>query len=112
MSHFGYVAGLSLLAVQLLFVWQLTRLSNGLLYDHNLHGSALERQLGYSGSLFCFGFAGLLIAHWLISWSNVLGLLPVMGQPMSLLSSGGSNLLLFVTPCLLLSFCFAWIKEQ
>lgn len=112
MSHFGYVAGLSLLAVQLLFVWQLTRLSNGLLHDHNLHGSALERQLGYSGSLFCFGFAGLLIAHWLISWSNVLGLLPVMGQPMSLLSSGGSNLLLFVVPCLLLSFCFAWIKEQ
>lgn len=109
-SHFGYLAGLSLLAVQLAFVWQLIRLSNGLLHD--LQGTASARQLGYSGSLFCFGFAGLLIAHWLISWSNVLGLLPVMGQPMALLSSGGSNLMLFVVPCLLLSFCFAWIKEQ
>ncbi len=112
LAHFGYVLGLTLLAVQLLFVWHLTRLSNALLHDHNLQGSALERQLGYSGSLFCFGFAGLLIAHWLISWCNVLGLLPVMGQPMSLLSSGGSNLMLFVVPCLLLSFCFTWIKEQ
>ncbi len=113
LTHFGYVPGLALLAVQLLFVWQLSRLSSALLHDPQLQGGgALERQLGYSGSLFCFGFAGLLIAHWLISWCNVLGLLPVMGQPMALLSSGGSNLLLFVMPCLLLSFCFAWIKEQ
>ncbi len=111
-AHFGYIPGLILLALQLLLVWQLARLSNSLLYDHNIHGSALERQIGYSGSLFCYGFAGLLIAHWLISWSNVLGLLPVMGQPMAMLSAGGSNLMLFVVPCLLLSFCFAWIKEQ
>ncbi len=110
-NHFGYAIGLSLLAAQLLFVWQLTRLSNALLHAPHLQGGAIEKKLGYSGSLFCFGFAGLLIAHWLISWSNVLGLLPVMGQPMSMLSSGGSNLLLFVMPCLLLSFCFAWIKE-
>jgi cell division protein FtsW (lipid II flippase) len=110
--HFGYIPALGLLALQLLLIWQLARLSNGLLHDHNRYGSALERQLGYSGSLFCFGFGGLLIAHWLISWSNVLGLLPVMGQPMAMLSSGGSNLMLFVVPCLLLCFCFAWIKEQ
>lgn len=111
-NHFGYVPALMLLALQLLLVWQLARLSNNLLHDHNIYGSALERQIGYSGSLFCYGFAGSLIAHWLISWSNVLGLLPVMGQPMAILSAGGSNLLLFVVPCLLLSFCFAWVKEQ
>jgi cell division protein FtsW (lipid II flippase) len=110
--HFGYIPALGLLALQLLLVWQLAHLSNSLLHDHNSYGSALERQIGYSGSLFCYGFAGLLIAHWLISWSNVLGLLPVMGQPMAMLSSGGSNLMLFVVPCFLLSFCFAWIKEQ
>jgi cell division protein FtsW (lipid II flippase) len=111
-NHFGYIPALGLLALQLLLVWQLVRLSNSLLYEHNRYGTALERQIGYSGSLFCFGFAGLLIAHWLISWSNVLGLLPVMGQPMAMLSSGGSNLMLFVVPSLLLCFCFAWIKEQ
>lgn len=111
-NHFGYIPALALLALQLFLVWGLAHLSNSLLHDHNIYGSALERQIGYSGSLFCFGFAGLLIAHWLISWSNVLGLLPVMGQPMAMLSAGGSNLMLFVVPCLLLSFCFAWIKEQ
>jgi cell division protein FtsW (lipid II flippase) len=111
-NHFGYIPALGLLALQLLFVWGIARLSNELLHDDNRYSSALERQIGYSGSLFCYGFAGLLIAHWLISWSNVLGLLPVMGQPMAILSAGGSNLMLFVVPCLLLSFCFSWIKEQ
>ncbi|GAB6141938.1 hypothetical protein JCM14076_26670 [Methylosoma difficile] len=110
-EHFGYCAGMLLLALQLTFIWQLIRLSNHLLRDKQ-HDNTLTRQLGYSGSLFCFGFAGLLLAHWLISWSNVLGLLPVMGQPMSMLSIGGSNLILFVVPCLLMCFCFAWLKEQ
>jgi cell division protein FtsW (lipid II flippase) len=111
-NHFGYIPALGLLALQLLLVWGIARLSNELLHNDNRYSSALERQIGYSGSLFCYGFAGLLIAHWLISWSNVLGLLPVMGQPMAILSAGGSNLMLFVVPCLLLSFCFSWIKEQ
>jgi cell division protein FtsW (lipid II flippase) len=111
-NHFGYIPALGLLALQLLLVWGIARLSNELLHNDNRYSSALERQIGYSGNLFCYGFAGLLIAHWLISWSNVLGLLPVMGQPMAILSAGGSNLMLFVVPCLLLSFCFSWIKEQ
>ncbi|MEY4768247.1 MAG: hypothetical protein RL637_886, partial [Pseudomonadota bacterium] len=111
--QFGYLPALGLLSIQLLFIYQLHKLSLNLLHFQLPETSGnLARQFGYSGSLFCFGFAGLLMAHWLISWSNVLGLLPIMGQPMALLSSGGSNLLLFVIPCLLISFCFAWIKEQ
>jgi cell division protein FtsW (lipid II flippase) len=46
--------------------------------------------------------AGLLFfLQWLLSWSNILGLLPVMGQPMTLLSYAVSHHLFMVLPCLL-----------
>ena len=42
----------------------------------------------------------LFLLQWTLSWSNVLGLLPVMGQPMSLLSYAISHNLFMVLPCL------------
>lgn len=52
---------------------------------------------------YCFGLigaSGFLFAQWLLSWSTNLGIFPVMGQPMSFLSSGGSHLLFFLLPLL------------
>lgn len=48
------------------------------------------------------GGAGFLFGQLLLSWGTNLGILPVMGQPMSFLSSGGSHLFFFLLP--LLSF--------
>lgn len=51
----------------------------------------------------CFltlGGAGLLLLHWVISWGNVFGLLPVMGQPMTWVSSANSHLWFMATPIL------------
>ena len=39
----------------------------------------------------------------LVSWGTNLGFLPVMGQPMSLLSAAGSHLVLFVLPIVALA---------
>jgi cell division protein FtsW len=39
----------------------------------------------------------------LLSWGTNLAILPVMGQPMSFLSAGGSHLLFFLLPLLGLS---------
>ena len=47
------------------------------------------------------GTGMLLLLHWTISWSNVLGLLPVMGQPMTFLSAGTSHHQLMALPCLI-----------
>jgi cell division protein FtsW len=52
---------------------------------------------------YCFGLigaSGFLFAQCLLSWSTNLGIFPVMGQPMSFLSSGGSHLLFFLLPLL------------
>jgi cell division protein FtsW (lipid II flippase) len=48
------------------------------------------------------GAAWLLILQWSLSWSNLLGLLPVMGQPMTWLSYATSHHLFMAVPCLLI----------
>jgi cell division protein FtsW (lipid II flippase) len=47
------------------------------------------------------GTAWLLMLQWSLSWSNILGLLPVMGQPMTWLSYATSHHLFVAVPCIL-----------
>ncbi len=46
------------------------------------------------------GGAAFVAGHLLLSWGTNLAILPVMGQPMSFLSAGGSHLLFFLLPLL------------
>ncbi|MCG2584530.1 FtsW/RodA/SpoVE family cell cycle protein [Massilia sp. TS11] len=46
------------------------------------------------------GGAAFLGGHFLLSWGTNLAILPIMGQPMSALSAGGSHLLFFLLPLL------------
>jgi len=46
------------------------------------------------------GGAAFLGGHLLLSWGTNLAIVPVMGQPMSFLSAGGSHLLFFLLPLL------------
>ncbi|KFI05841.1 FtsW/RodA/SpoVE family cell cycle protein [Massilia sp. BSC265] len=55
------------------------------------------------------GGAAFLGGHFLLSWGTNLALFPIMGQPMSFLSSGGSHLLFFICP--LLAFGVASIQS-
>jgi cell division protein FtsW len=51
----------------------------------------------------CFalcGGAAILFGHFLLSWGTNFAIFPVMGQPMSFLSAGGSHLLFFICPLL------------
>jgi cell division protein FtsW (lipid II flippase) len=47
------------------------------------------------------GAALLLLLQWMLSWANVLGLLPVMGQPMTWLSYAISHHIFIALPCLI-----------
>ncbi|MDQ2821358.1 MAG: FtsW/RodA/SpoVE family cell cycle protein [Pseudomonadota bacterium] len=53
---------------------------------------------------FCFfalcGGAAFVLGHLLLSWGTNLAIFPIMGQPMSFLSAGGSHLLFFICPLL------------
>jgi len=56
-----------------------------------------------SGRFHCFllcGGAAFVLGHLLLSWGTNLAIFPIMGQPMSFLSAGGSHLLFFICPLL------------
>lgn len=105
--RFGAIPGLALLAVQLLFLGLLFRLSGQV----GRYWIGTERLAGQGVSLTLFGLAWLFAAHWLIAWGNVLGLLPVMGQPMTWLAAGNSHLLLFAYPALAFALLVAWARD-
>jgi cell division protein FtsW (lipid II flippase) len=62
-------------------------------------GDTSDRIVRYLLSILLFGTATLFVIQWILAWSNSLGLLPVMGQPMTWLSSGTSHHLLMALPC-------------
>lgn len=53
-------------------------------------------------SVLVAGAGILFLLHWSISWSNVLGIFPVMGQPMTFLSAGTSHHQFMALPCVMI----------
>lgn len=105
LHRFGGLFGLLLALLQGLWCVVLIRLGRGLMFEHGEREE--ERGLFRLGALL-FGLAWIQAAHWLISWCNVTGLLPVMGQPMTWLSSGNSHMLAIGVSSLLLGMAGAW----
>ncbi|UGQ48318.1 FtsW/RodA/SpoVE family cell cycle protein [Massilia endophytica] len=63
----------------------------------------------------CFAMAGgaaFVAGHFLLSWGTNLAIFPIMGQPMSFLSAGGSHLLFFLLPLLGICAASAPIQEE
>jgi hypothetical protein len=58
-------------------------------------------------ALLTLGVATILAMQWAIAWSNALGLLPVMGQPMSFMAQGESHHVLLILPCIIVLLCGA-----
>lgn len=64
---------------------------------------ARDFRVAWLARLRCFFLAGgaaFAFGHFLLSWGTNLAIFPVMGQPMSFLSAGGSHLLFFICPLL------------
>lgn len=103
LNRHGLLAGLALWLLQAAFLaallWQALR-------AHGQAGAARAYQQAWAARFRCFalcGGAAFVAGHLLLSWSTNLAILPVMGQPMSFLSAGGSHLLFFLLPLLGLS---------
>jgi cell division protein FtsW len=103
LNRHGLLAGMALWCLQSAFLacllWQAWRCARWA-------GSARAYQQAWSARFRCFalcGGAALAAGHFLLSWGTNLAMLPVMGQPMSFLSAGGSHLLFFLLPLLGLS---------
>jgi cell division protein FtsW (lipid II flippase) len=94
--RFGLPIGLWLVLAQVLLAlasiaiaWRLLgQRLNGVADETARHGLAIT----------AFGGAALFALHWSISWGNAIGLLPVMGQPMTFIAAATSHHLLMALP--------------
>jgi cell division protein FtsW len=100
LERHGLGAALVLWALQALFVTLVLRTA---LSCWLAAGAARDFRLAWLARFRCFlllGCAAFVFGHFLLSWGTNLAIFPVMGQPMSFLSAGGSHLLFFICPLL------------
>jgi cell division protein FtsW len=110
LHKFGGIAGLVLLGFQLAYLIVLFRLSRAVQLRTSA-GDFGEQNAGMVMSYAVYGLAVMQITHWMIAWGNSLGLLPVMGQPMTWLSAGNSHLLGFALLTLTIGLITSWFAR-
>ena len=112
LNRHGLIGALALWSLQALFL-------AGLLATAARAFAASERardfRAAWLGRFRCFalcGGAAFTLGHFLLSWGTNLAIFPIMGQPMSFLSAGGSHLLFFICPLLAFSAISAQSLEE
>ena len=78
-EEFGFTGSLLLLILYALVIYKITRI-----------GSQSKTNFA---RLFCYGFAGAFFIYVTVNMSMVLGLLPIVGAPLPIMSYGGSSML-------------------
>ncbi len=102
LNRYGGLAALVLAGIQAAFIGILLTIGDRATYRTGFSDDPLTGP-GRFIYFTLYGGAALLVAHFMVSWGVNLGFLPVMGQPMSLLSAAGSHLTLFVLPIVALA---------
>ena len=108
----GPAAALGLWCVQALFLAALLRAAV-LAWRQSCGAGDFRR--AWLGRFQCFalcGGAAFVAGHLLLSWGTNLAMFPIMGQPMSFLSSGGSHLLFFICPLLAFGMASVQFHEE
>ncbi len=78
-EEFGFVGSIFLLLIYAIVIYRIVAIG------------AISRS--FFAKLFCYGFAAAIFVYVTINMSMVLGLLPIVGSPLPILSYGGSSML-------------------
>ncbi len=78
-EEFGFLGSIFLLIIYIIIIFRIIRIG------------AISRS--NFAKLFCFGFAFAIFIYIVVNLSMVLGLLPIVGSPLPLMSYGGSSML-------------------
>ncbi len=78
-EEFGFLGSLGLLIIYIILIYRVLRIGS------------LSRS--YFGKLFCFGYGSAIFFYVTVNMSMVLGLLPIVGSPLPIMSYGGSSML-------------------
>ena len=78
-EEFGFIGSLILLSIYALIIYRIALIGN-------------ESRNNFA-RLFCFGFAAAFFVYVTVNMAMVLGLLPIVGAPLPIMSYGGSSML-------------------
>jgi len=78
-EEFGFIGSLILLVIYVLIIFRITSIGNTVKNNFS--------------RLFCFGFGTAFFIYVAVNMSMVLGLLPIVGAPLPIMSYGGSSML-------------------
>ncbi|MBZ2207477.1 FtsW/RodA/SpoVE family cell cycle protein [Massilia sp. R798] len=112
LNRHGLAGGLALWALQALFIFGLLHTAAS---AHAAASATGDFRQAWLGRFRCFalcGGAAFVLGHFILSWGTNLAIFPVMGQPMSFLSAGGSHLLFFICPLLIFGAVSAQSLEE
>ena len=96
-EEFGFVGSIFLLILYVILIYRIILI--GL------------KNKNYFGKLYCFGFASAIFIYVMVNMSMVLGILPIVGSPLPIMSYGGSSMLATMMGLSIVMGCKIYAKE-
>ena len=97
-EEFGFIGSISLLIIYALIIYRIFKI-----------GSQTRNNFS---RLFCFGFAAAFFVYVTVNMSMVLGLLPIVGAPLPIMSYGGSSMLSIMLGLGIVMSCKIYNKDE
>ena len=96
-EEFGFVGSTALLLVYVMIIYRITVIG--------------RQSRNNFAKLYCFGFATAFFAYVAVNMSMVLGLLPIVGAPLPIMSYGGSSMLSMMIGLGIVMSCKIYSRE-
>ena len=97
-EEFGFLGSVVLLIIYMLIIYRIVLIGN-------------QSRNNFS-KLYCFGFATAFFVYVSVNMSMVLGLLPIVGSPLPIMSYGGSSMLSMMIGLGVVMSCKIYNKEE
>ena len=96
-EEFGFVGSIFLLILYVILIYRIILIG--------------FKNRNYFGKLYCFGFASAIFIYVMVNMSMVLGILPIVGSPLPIMSYGGSSMLATLMGLSIVMGCKIYAKE-
>ena len=96
-EEFGFVGSIFLLILYVILIYRIILIG--------------FKNKNYFGKLYCFGFASAIFIYVMVNMSMVLGILPIVGSPLPIMSYGGSSMLATMMGFSIVMGCKIYAKE-
>ena len=97
-EEFGFIGSMMLLLLYILLIYRIISIG---FYAKS-----------FFSKLFCFGFASAIFLYIFVNISMVLGLLPIVGAPLPIMSYGGSSMLSIMLGLSIVMSCKIYSQDQ